>query len=429
MSRTPGLFDAPAAAALDDGFEPTPAAARERLARVDPALYAKTRNHLEGAVTRLSPYVTHGLLTIPQAVAALHARRPLRFDDKLVFEFAWREFFHHAWRHLGDRILVDVREPVWPGRYADALPADVLEARTGVPAVDRAVEALHATGWLHNHARMWLASYLVHLRKVHWRAGADWMVGHLLDGDLASNHLSWQWVAGTFSSKPYLFNAGNVAKFAPRPWASPGTVVDADYASLEAIARGAEDVGPEPGHASAAAGPAPALHAGLQAAAPGVGPPAIDAAALATRIACEPADRPVHLVHPWDLGDDAHPQARVALQVAVLHAPFHRRFPWSARRWAFVGARWRERCEALVTGDLLAVLAAIGPALGGRPLRIAATLNPGYREAVRHAARRWNADVAPAPRLLPDPEQMCHSFTRFYERARRDAGSLEALLA
>ncbi|MGC8035725.1 FAD-binding domain-containing protein, partial [Salmonella enterica] len=74
-----------------------------------------------------------------------------------------------------------------------------------------------------NHARMWLASYVVHLRKVHWRAGADWMVGHLLDGDLASNHLSWQWVAGTGSHKPYLFNAENVAKYAPAEWHSPGT--------------------------------------------------------------------------------------------------------------------------------------------------------------------------------------------------------------
>jgi deoxyribodipyrimidine photo-lyase len=96
-----------------------------------------------------------------------------------------------------------------------------------------------------------LASYCVHLRKVHWRAGADWLYAHLLDGDLPSNHLSWQWVASTFSSKPYLFNAANVAKFAPqsawKAWASSKTAVDLSYEELDVIARESADVGAEPG--------------------------------------------------------------------------------------------------------------------------------------------------------------------------------------
>jgi deoxyribodipyrimidine photo-lyase len=76
----------------------------------------------------------------------------------------------------------------------------------------------------------------VHVRHVHWRAGADWLVAHLLDGDLASNHLSWQWVAGTFSSKPYLFDAANVAHWAPPAWHSPGTAIDRPRDELERIA-------------------------------------------------------------------------------------------------------------------------------------------------------------------------------------------------
>ncbi len=94
-----------------------------------------------------------------------------------------------------------------------------------------------ATGMLHNHARMWLASYVVHVRKVHWRAGADWLYGHLLDDDLASNHLSWQWVAGTGSTKPYFFNADNVARYAPTAWHSAGSVIDTSYEALDRIAR------------------------------------------------------------------------------------------------------------------------------------------------------------------------------------------------
>jgi len=121
--------------------------------------------------------------------------------------------------------------------YQVEIPTDVLTARTGIPAIDLTVCELYETGYVHNHARMWLASYLVHLRKVHWHAGAQWMLGHLLDGDQASNHLSWQWVAGTSSSKPYLFNADNVATYAPAHWHSPGTAIDVSYESMDALAR------------------------------------------------------------------------------------------------------------------------------------------------------------------------------------------------
>jgi deoxyribodipyrimidine photo-lyase len=58
-----------------------------------------------------------------------------------------------------------------------------------------AVRTLHDTGYPHNHARMWLASYVVRVRKVDWRIAADLFYGHLLDGDLASSHLSWQWAS------------------------------------------------------------------------------------------------------------------------------------------------------------------------------------------------------------------------------------------
>ena len=133
------------------------------------------------------------------------------------------EYFRHVWKHRGAGILSLLHEgPLPEHAYSSELPVDIRKARTGVPAIDEAVRTLYATGTLHNHARMWLASYVVHLRKVHWRAGADWLYGHLLDGDLASNHLRWQWVAGTGSRKPYLFNADNVARYAPTEWHSTG---------------------------------------------------------------------------------------------------------------------------------------------------------------------------------------------------------------
>lgn len=277
---TGDLFPGPA-------FEPTPEAAAARLAAVRPGEYARTRNHLQGAVTRLSPYIAHGFLTLPEVLAGVLQRQRLDVQHKFVYELGWREYFHHVWAHEGRSILASLHQgPLPDAAYARELPPDLREGRTGVPAVDAAVRELYATGWLHNHARMWVASYTVHLRKVHWRAGADWMFAHLLDGDLASNHLSWQWVAGTGSHKPYLFNAGNVARYAPPAWHSPGTVIDRSYEALDAIARSPRPVPPGP---PAAAGIAePALQAG-----PG------DAFATASP---EPVrGRAVWLVHPWSL--------------------------------------------------------------------------------------------------------------------------------
>ena len=69
------------------------------------------------------------------------------------------------------------------------------------------------TGYMHNHARMYVASYVVHWRRIKWQAGAKWFLHHLLDGDPASNNLSWQWVASTFGNKPYIFNLENVRKY------------------------------------------------------------------------------------------------------------------------------------------------------------------------------------------------------------------------
>ena len=60
---------------------------------------------------------------------------------------------------------------------------------------------------------MYLASYVVHFRRVKWQEGAKFFLTHLLDGDIASNNFSWQWIASTFASKPYIFNLENAYKY------------------------------------------------------------------------------------------------------------------------------------------------------------------------------------------------------------------------
>ena len=157
-------------------FEPTLAAAQARIAAVLPAAYARTRNALDGAVSQLSPYITHGFVSLADVLAGVASRHALNVQHKFVYELGWRAYFRHVWQHRGDGILQSLREGLLPdAAYARELPTDLRQACTGVPVVDKAVRTLYTTGMLHNHARMWLASYVVHLRKVHWRVAADWL--------------------------------------------------------------------------------------------------------------------------------------------------------------------------------------------------------------------------------------------------------------
>ena len=192
------------------------AAALTRLAAIDPAAYARTRNHVAGSVTRLSPWLRHGVLSLAEVRDAALARAQRPEDAaKLISELGWRDYWQQVYAAVGSRIHQPIESPAQRHRVpaVEQVPADVLAAGTGLQCIDAFVQKLHRTGWLHNHERMWLASWLVHVRGVRWQAGADWFLSHLIDGDPASNHLSWQWVAGTFSAKPYLFNRENLETF------------------------------------------------------------------------------------------------------------------------------------------------------------------------------------------------------------------------
>lgn len=375
-----------------DDFEPTLGAAHARLAAVRPHEYARTRNHLQGAVTRLSPYITHGLLTLPQVLRSVRQRHRLDAQHRFVLELGWREYFHHVWAHCGEGIFDSLHEGVLPeSAYRRELPEDLLQARTGVPVIDQAVRSLYAQGWLHNHARMWLASYVVHLRKVHWRTGADWMYAQLLDGDLASNHLSWQWVAGTGSHKAYLFNAENVARYAPHGWHSPGSVIDTAYDTLDRMARSSRPLRPAAG-----------LHDGVPPSAVLHAPPS------AFTDPFDPAQlhgREVQILHPWNLGDAPVPGA---YRLGLWLRDFHAQWPWSARRWQFVGGALRAAAEGLHVLDARSLQAALSPAT-----RVHGTHDP-------HLAP-WLAalPLSPKPRLFPAVPRPCPSFSQWWHRSTR----------
>ncbi|MGC9385476.1 MAG: FAD-binding domain-containing protein [Hydrogenovibrio sp.] len=221
---------------LRGGVQP----ALDRLQQLDPVKYGRERNYLGGAVSGLSPYIRHGVVSPKTLAEDLGERFAPATRARFIQQLAWRDFFHRVHQAQPERIWQD-HEPYKTGLcaadYAENLPEDIALGRTGVRLIDQLIASLLSQGVLHNHGRLYLAAYVVHWRRVRWQAGAKWFLQHLLDGDMASNNYSWQWVASTFSAKPYIFNLENVQRFAGEhlDWAHPSNrLFDATYDELAA---------------------------------------------------------------------------------------------------------------------------------------------------------------------------------------------------
>jgi deoxyribodipyrimidine photo-lyase len=192
-------------------------AAEEALRKIDPVAYAKTRNFLDGNVTKLSAYIRHGVLSLGEIREYVLKRVKNPNDaNKLIQELAWRDYWQRLYVKLENGIWQNQEEyktGYLPADYTAKLPEDITTGTTGLVCIDSFSQELRTTGYLHNHIRMWLAAYIIHWRRVEWQAGAKWFLQHLLDGDPASNNMSWQWVASTFSHKPYFFNRENLERY------------------------------------------------------------------------------------------------------------------------------------------------------------------------------------------------------------------------
>ncbi len=206
----------------------TRSAALDCLARIVPRLghaYAADRNtdagpQAEPTTTALSPYLRRRLLLEQEVVeAALTAHGP-QAAGKLVEEVFWRTYFKG---HL------ETHPAAWTG-YIGALRQEqarlaanaglrhaydaAVTGRTGIDGFDDWARELVEAGWLHNHARMWFASIWIFTLRLPWVLGADFFLRHLLDGDPASNTLSWRWVAGLHTrGKPYAARAENIRRY------------------------------------------------------------------------------------------------------------------------------------------------------------------------------------------------------------------------
>jgi len=111
-----------------DTFPPTRQAALARVSDLRPSDCARSRNALEGAVTGLSPYITHGLISLPEVLDGVTAKHPLDMQHKFVFELGWREYFRHVWAFRGEEIFESLREGLLPQTsYSALMPADIRE--------------------------------------------------------------------------------------------------------------------------------------------------------------------------------------------------------------------------------------------------------------------------------------------------------------
>ena len=212
--------------------------ALRRLYAYDPASYGRTRNHIEGSVSQLSPYLRHGMLSLIEVRDHLRSKfpnDPARLEE-FFRQLAWRDFFEKVLTWYGHGLDEDLEEPKHGVTRSSRIPLDVLNGDTGLPCIDGMLSDLFDQGYLHNHARLWFAAYLCHFRGVRWQEGARLFRQHLYDGDIASNSASWQWVEGTFASKPYFMNKDNIANFSGGKWCNSCKVkcpFDADYPTLQ----------------------------------------------------------------------------------------------------------------------------------------------------------------------------------------------------
>ena len=205
----------------------------ERIQAVDPVKYGRTRNFKNGAVTRLSPYISRGVISTKQVTENVLARdHAFSSIEKFIQELAWRDYWQQIWIAKGDAINEDLRHPQ-PDVENHEIAKAVSAAQTGVEAIDAGVNEFYETGYMHNHMRMYVAAVACNMAKSHWREPAKWMYYHLLDGDWASNALSWQWVAGSNANKKYVANQENINKYFNS--SQKETFLDIPYSAFSAM--------------------------------------------------------------------------------------------------------------------------------------------------------------------------------------------------
>ncbi len=201
------------------------------LSQLDLSRYTQDRNHAypqrRRAASRLSPYIRHGLLSLPRLWD--EAAGPTEELDRFRLELLWQEYARHWYARLGPATTEPQRHrPATPRRALRPLsPRTTLAAGTesanwnqSMGCMEITSGELHDDGWLVGQTRLWLASQWTVREGRDWRAGEDHFFTHLLDGSRAANRLGWQMAGGLMSDRPYAFSRWQVEAKAPGMCAS-----------------------------------------------------------------------------------------------------------------------------------------------------------------------------------------------------------------
>ena len=209
--------------------------------------YREERNFDRGenghrSVSGLSPYLRHRLLSETEVLSAVLEQHSRRAADKFIQEVMWRGYWKGwleqrpwVWQEYLDGVAEAERrltaDPDLENRHARAVSGD-----TGIVPFDSWARELVGTGYLHNHARMWFASIWIFTLKLPWALGADFFYRYLLDGDPASNTLSWRWVAGMHTrGKTYLATEKNIRRYAAERFDMDGSELGLGQLSTRAV--------------------------------------------------------------------------------------------------------------------------------------------------------------------------------------------------
>ena len=184
----------------------------EVISKLDVSAYARTRNFKNGAVSKLSPYISRGVISTKFVMELLLKEgNDKKKMEKFFQELVWRDYWQKLWQR-NQNLLTDLKYPQQPVKFR-SIPKAIVEAETGISAMDECIQEFYETGYIHNHMRMYIAAVCCNIGQYHWLNPAQWMYYNLLDGDWGSNALSWQWVAGTTRQKKYIANQENINKY------------------------------------------------------------------------------------------------------------------------------------------------------------------------------------------------------------------------
>jgi deoxyribodipyrimidine photo-lyase len=172
----------------------------------------------------MSPYIRFGLVSLRQvreasADAYRETSSQMKRDNVVGYmnEIVWHEFYTHVLWHF-PHVKTEDFNPKYKAvkfRYPDETLEAWKAGMTGFPIVDAAMRQMDAVGWMHNRARMIVASFMTKDLLLYWTEGELYFMQRLMDGDLAQNNGGWQWAAGTGTdAQPYfrIFNPVSQSK-------------------------------------------------------------------------------------------------------------------------------------------------------------------------------------------------------------------------